>query len=108
MGTTHPNCTRSCKSLGVSCSRANDFYLFRQKNWSSMYLHIDQLHDSWCRYLHETCQPPILHQNYKSANILLNNELEARVSDCGLATLFASSSQVFGIGFLFVLNVRSP
>ncbi|KAK4746421.1 hypothetical protein SAY87_012733 [Trapa incisa] len=45
-------------------------------------------------YLHETCQPPIVHRNFKSANILLNNELEARVSDCGLSPLFISASQL--------------
>ncbi|OWM91271.1 protein STRUBBELIG-RECEPTOR FAMILY 3-like [Punica granatum] len=44
-------------------------------------------------YLHETCQPPIVHRNFKSANVLLNDELEVQVSDCGLAPLFISSSQ---------------
>ncbi|PKI61572.1 hypothetical protein CRG98_018068 [Punica granatum] len=47
--------------------------------------------DIW--YLHETCQPPIVHRNFKSANVLLNDELEVQVSDCGLAPLFISSSQ---------------
>ncbi|XP_022142205.1 protein STRUBBELIG-RECEPTOR FAMILY 3-like isoform X2 [Momordica charantia] len=43
-------------------------------------------------YLHEACQPPIMHQNFKSANILLDNELKARVSDTGLAPLLSSSA----------------
>ncbi|XP_076951622.1 protein STRUBBELIG-RECEPTOR FAMILY 3-like [Bidens hawaiensis] len=38
-------------------------------------------------YLHEACQPLVVHQNFKSANILLDEELNAHVSDCGLAPL---------------------
>ncbi|KAL6991003.1 hypothetical protein U1Q18_009124 [Sarracenia purpurea var. burkii] len=43
-------------------------------------------------YLHEVCQPPIVHQNFTSANILLDDELVVRVSDCGLAPLMSSVS----------------
>lgn len=43
-------------------------------------------------YLHEVCQPPIVHQNFKSANILLDNELSVYVSDSGLAPLLSSNS----------------
>ncbi|XP_057497290.1 protein STRUBBELIG-RECEPTOR FAMILY 3-like isoform X1 [Actinidia eriantha] len=52
-------------------------------------------------YLHEVCNPPIVHQNFKSANILLDDELEARVSDCGLARLLSSVSlnQLSGNGY---------
>lgn len=39
------------------------------------------------RYIHEVCQPPIIHQNFKSANILLDDKLAVRVCDCGLAEL---------------------
>ncbi|XAR66417.1 Non-specific serine/threonine protein kinase [Bertholletia excelsa] len=42
-------------------------------------------------YLHEVCQPPIVHQNFKSANILLDDEFVVHVSDCGLASLMSSS-----------------
>ncbi|GJX73339.1 STRUBBELIG-receptor family 3-like protein, partial [Tanacetum coccineum] len=41
-------------------------------------------------YLHEVCQPPVVHHNLKSTNILFDNELNARVSDCGLAPLLPS------------------
>ncbi|XP_047310591.1 protein STRUBBELIG-RECEPTOR FAMILY 3-like [Impatiens glandulifera] len=41
-------------------------------------------------YLHEVCQPPIMHQNLKSSNILLDDDLAVRVSDCGLAPLMPS------------------
>ncbi|WCJ30665.1 STRUBBELIG-receptor family 3 [Euphorbia peplus] len=43
-------------------------------------------------YLHEVCHPPIVHRNFKSANILLDEDLDVRVSDCGLAPLISSGS----------------
>ncbi|XP_011027919.1 PREDICTED: protein STRUBBELIG-RECEPTOR FAMILY 3-like isoform X3 [Populus euphratica] len=44
------------------------------------------------QYLHEVCQPPIVHCNFKSSNILLDDKLVARVSDCGLSPLKSSGS----------------
>lgn len=38
-------------------------------------------------YLHEDCNPRIIHRDIKSANILLDNNFEARVADFGLAKL---------------------
>nr|GLL34770.1 protein STRUBBELIG-RECEPTOR FAMILY 3-like [Ipomoea trifida] len=43
-------------------------------------------------YLHESCEPPVVHRNFKSANILLDNELAVHVSDCGLALLISSGA----------------
>ena len=39
------------------------------------------------RYLHEVCLPSVVHRNFKSANILLDEEHNAHLSDCGLAAL---------------------
>ncbi|PIN19750.1 Serine/threonine protein kinase [Handroanthus impetiginosus] len=52
-------------------------------------------------YLHEVCQPPIVHRNFKSCNVLLEDDLTARVSDCGLAPLFSTNSitQLQGSGY---------
>ncbi|KAI4343219.1 hypothetical protein MLD38_027748 [Melastoma candidum] len=36
-------------------------------------------------YLHEVCLPSVVHRNLKSANILLDDELNPHLSDCGLA-----------------------
>ncbi|KAJ1405555.1 Serine-threonine/tyrosine-protein kinase, catalytic domain [Sesbania bispinosa] len=38
-------------------------------------------------YLHEVCLPSVVHRNFKSENILLDEELEPHLSDCGLAAL---------------------
>ncbi|OMO88987.1 hypothetical protein CCACVL1_08072 [Corchorus capsularis] len=43
-------------------------------------------------YLHEACEPPIVHRNFKSANVLLDDDLDVLVSDCGLDPLIASGS----------------
>ncbi|XP_058218035.1 protein STRUBBELIG-RECEPTOR FAMILY 3-like isoform X2 [Rhododendron vialii] len=43
-------------------------------------------------YLHEVFEPPIIHRNFKSANVLLDDELSVHVSDCGLAPLISSGS----------------
>ncbi|KAL3519425.1 hypothetical protein ACH5RR_017574 [Cinchona calisaya] len=53
-------------------------------------------------YLHEVCLPSVIHRNLKSANILLDEELNPHVSDCGLAALTpnterqVSSTQIVG------------
>lgn len=46
-------------------------------------------------YLHEICQPSIVHRNFNSPNILLDDELSPHLSDCGLEafTSFGSGSQ---------------
>ncbi|GJN31704.1 hypothetical protein PR202_gb20132 [Eleusine coracana subsp. coracana] len=38
-------------------------------------------------YLHETCSPSVIHKNFKSSNILLDDELNPHVSDSGFADL---------------------
>uniref|UniRef100_A0A5B6ZW63 Protein kinase domain-containing protein n=1 Tax=Davidia involucrata TaxID=16924 RepID=A0A5B6ZW63_DAVIN len=53
-------------------------------------------------YLHEVCLPSVVHRNFKSANILLDEELNPHLSDCGLAALTpnterqVSSTQMVG------------
>ncbi|KAI3684113.1 hypothetical protein L6452_33332 [Arctium lappa] len=44
-------------------------------------------------YLHEVCLPSVVHKNIKSANILLDSELNPRLSDCGLASLVPDADQ---------------
>ncbi|KAL1814291.1 hypothetical protein DCAR_0518427 [Daucus carota subsp. sativus] len=44
-------------------------------------------------YLHEVCSPSVVHKNFKSANILLDTELNPHLSDCGLASLVLDADQ---------------
>ncbi|KAH9626725.1 hypothetical protein KSS87_010664 [Heliosperma pusillum] len=45
------------------------------------------------RYMHEVCSPSVVHQNFKSENILLDGELNPHLSDCGLATMLPNINQ---------------
>nr|AKR15655.1 leucine-rich repeat receptor-like protein kinase [Manihot esculenta] len=44
-------------------------------------------------YLHEVCSPSTVHKNIKSANILLDTELNPHLSDCGLASFLPNADQ---------------
>ncbi|XP_031380513.1 protein STRUBBELIG-RECEPTOR FAMILY 5-like isoform X3 [Punica granatum] len=50
-------------------------------------------------YLHEVFSPSIVHKSIKSSNILLDMELNPRLSDCGLATFHQLTSQNLGAGY---------
>ncbi|KAK1289679.1 Protein STRUBBELIG-RECEPTOR FAMILY 6 [Acorus calamus] len=66
----HPNITE----LVNYCSEADGTYRFR--------------------YLNEVCSPSAIHKNIKSANILLDTELNPHLSDCGLAKFYESKTLV--------------
>ncbi|THU63701.1 hypothetical protein C4D60_Mb01t18590 [Musa balbisiana] len=48
-------------------------------------------------YLHEVCSPSAIHKNIKSANILLDAELNPRLADCGLTVFFEVSTKFISI-----------
>ncbi|KAJ1390778.1 Protein kinase domain [Sesbania bispinosa] len=45
-------------------------------------------------YLHEVCSPSVVHKNIKSANILLDTELNPHLSDSGLASYIPNADQI--------------
>ncbi|KAF3451938.1 hypothetical protein FNV43_RR08034 [Rhamnella rubrinervis] len=44
-------------------------------------------------YLHEVCSPSVIHKNIKSANILLDAELNPHLSDSGLANFIPNADE---------------
>ena len=68
-----------------------DLQEYLLKEYAVVFIDVSYCFAQW-RYLHEVCEPPIIHRNFKSANILLDDELAVHVSDCGLASLISSGS----------------
>ncbi|XP_066391025.1 protein STRUBBELIG-RECEPTOR FAMILY 3-like isoform X4 [Miscanthus floridulus] len=49
------------------------------------------------QHLHDSCQPPVVHQNFEPSVVLLNSTLVVHISECGLASLASKSvSQLSG------------
>lgn len=85
-------------SLHQKCRRKRkkwSWVSWRSFPLSSMMMFVWQL--LLCRYLHEICLPAVVHHNFNSGNILLDDELNPQLSDCGFADLSspASVSQVY-------------
>ncbi|KAL3632133.1 hypothetical protein CASFOL_025117 [Castilleja foliolosa] len=69
-----------------------DYWLHERPDGSSMLNWTDRLKiargaSDGVAYMHETCEPHIVHRDLKSSNILLDGDFEAHVADFGLARL---------------------
>ncbi|XP_055829788.1 protein STRUBBELIG-RECEPTOR FAMILY 5-like isoform X2 [Solanum dulcamara] len=50
-------------------------------------------------YLHEVCSPSCLHRNIRTSNIVLDAELNSRLSECGMATFHQKASKNLNAGY---------
>uniref|UniRef100_K4A271 Protein kinase domain-containing protein n=1 Tax=Setaria italica TaxID=4555 RepID=K4A271_SETIT len=50
-------------------------------------------------YLHEACSPSVIHKNIKASNVLLDADLNPRLTDCGLAYFYEDTSESLGPGY---------
>ncbi|KAK0577989.1 hypothetical protein LWI29_003387 [Acer saccharum] len=59
-------------------------------------------------YLHEVCLPSVVHRNFKSANILLDEELNPHLSDCGLAALTPNTERQVSTQMIGAFGYSAP
>ncbi|MCL7035408.1 hypothetical protein MKW94_016306 [Papaver nudicaule] len=110
----HPNI---CEVLGYCSEQGHNLLIYEYFRNGSLHEFLHQSDDygkplTWntririalgtaraVEYLHEICSPSSVHKNIKSPNILLDAELNPRLSDCGLGCFYQRTSQNLGVGY---------
>jgi serine/threonine protein kinase len=65
------------------------------------------------QYLHDHCEPPIIHCDLKPSNVLLDNDMIAKVSNFGLARILStrndiSQNQTSTVGIKGTIGYAAP
>lgn len=59
-------------------------------------------------YLHDNCNPPIIHGDIKAANVLLDGNFEAMLGDFGLAKLMDQGQEIVTTGIQGTVGYMAP
>uniref|UniRef100_A0A1J3I0R2 Protein STRUBBELIG n=1 Tax=Noccaea caerulescens TaxID=107243 RepID=A0A1J3I0R2_NOCCA len=73
-----------CPNRSLQDALHLDRYLHKKLTWN-VRMNVALGASRALQFLHEVCQPPVVHQNFKSSKVLLDEKLSVRVADSGLA-----------------------